>query len=275
MSTATVETVTARKSARARVESQPVSLGRAVKSEWIKFRSLRSTWAVLGAAVLGMLVIGLIVAFNTRHVTGNQDANDLSPSATLQGYYLGQLLIGALGVLFVSSEFSTGMIRSTFAAVPRRRPVVWAKLAVFVAVTAVAMTVITVVTFLASQAVIGHYRTGFSLTDPGVPRVVFGTSLYMVLAGVIGGMIGWMVRSTPGSLVSYFALIFVVPQLFTLFGSAGKHIAEFFPSQAGGAFTMSQPESPHLSSGVGVLVLCAWAAAAIVVAAISLRRRDA
>ena len=59
------------------------------------------------------------------------------PSATLQGYYLGQLLIGALGVLFVTGEYSTGMIRSTFAAVPKRLPVLWAKLVVFVAVTAV------------------------------------------------------------------------------------------------------------------------------------------
>lgn len=275
MSTATIDTATTRRSARAGVDSQPVSLGRAVKAEWIKWRSLRSTWAVLGAAVLGMLVIGVIVAFNTRHLTGNQDANDLSPSATLQGYYLGQLLIGALGVLFVSSEFSTGMIRSTFAAVPKRLPVLWAKLAVFFVITAVAMTAITLITFLTSQAVISQSRTGFSLSDPGVWRVVLGTSLYMVLAGVIGGMIGWMVRSTPGSLVSFFALIFVVPQLFSLFGSAGKHIAQFFPSQAGGAFTMSQPEAPHLSPGVGVLVLCAWAAAATVAAAVTLRRRDA
>lgn len=275
MSTATIDKPTARRSARAGVESRPVSLARAVKAEWIKWRSLRSTWVVLGAAVLGMLVIGVIVAFNTRHLTGNQDANDLSPSATLQGYYLGQLLIGALGVLFVSSEFSTGMIRSTFAAVPKRLPVLWAKLAVFFVITAVAMTAITVITFLTSQAVISQSRTGFSLSDPGVWRVVLGTSLYMVLAGVIGGMIGWMVRSTPGSLVSFFALIFVVPQLFSLFGSSGKHIAQFFPSQAGGAFTMSQPEAPHLSPGVGVLVLCAWAAAATVAAAVTLRRRDA
>lgn len=275
MSTATIDTTAARRGARA-VESQPVTLGRAVKSEWIKWRSLRSTWAVLGAAVLGMLAIGLIVAFNTRHLTGNQDAADLAPSATLQGFFLGQLLVGALGVLFVSSEFSTGMIRSTFAAVPKRLPVLWAKLAVFFAVAAAAMTVITVITFVVSQAVVGHYRTGFSLSDPGVWRVVLGTSLYMVLAGVIGGMIAWIVRSTPGALVSFFALLFVVPLLLSLFGSAGKHLAQFLPSAAGEAFIVtSPPDSPHLSPGAGVLVLCAWAVAAIIAAAVSLRRRDA
>jgi ABC-2 type transport system permease protein len=276
MSTAMTETMTtAPRRARSAVDSQPVTFARAVKAEWIKWRSLRSTWAMLGAAVIGMLAVGLIVAYNTRHITGNQDANDLASSATLQGYYLGQLLIGALGVLFVSSEFSTGMIRSTFAAVPKRLPVLWAKLAVFFVITAVVMTVITIISFVAAQAVIGHYRTGYSLSDPGVWRIVLGTSLYMVLLGVIGGMIGWLVRSTPGSLVSFFALIFVVPVLLSLFGSAGRHIAEFLPSQAGEAFTVAQPEPPHLSPGAGVLVLCAWAVVAIVSAAVSLRRRDA
>jgi ABC-type transport system involved in multi-copper enzyme maturation permease subunit len=275
MSTATTDASAVLRSAPVRVDSQPVSLARAVKSEWIKWRSLRSTWAVLGAAVVGMLAVGLVVGYNTRHLTGNQDANDLASSASLQGYFLGQLLIGALGVLFVSSEFSTGMIRSTFAAVPKRVPVLWAKLAVFFVITAVVMTVITVITFLAAQAVISQSRAGFSLSDPGVWRIVLGTSLYMVLVGVIGGMIGWLVRSTPGSLVSFFALLFVVPELLTLFGSAGKHIAQFLPSQAGEAFTVTQPESPHLSPGVGVLVLCAWAVVAIAAAVVSLRRRDA
>lgn len=276
MSTVTTATTTAvgtaPRSATSRVDSQPVSLGRAVKAEWIKWRSLRSTWAVLGAAVVGMLAIGLVIGLNTRHLTGNQDANDLASSAPLQGYFLGQLLIGALGVMFVSSEFSTGMIRSTFAAVPKRQPVLWAKLAVFFAITAAAMTV---ATFLLSQAVISQSRPGFSLADPGVWRYVLGSSLYMVLAGVIGGMIAWMVRSTPGSLVSFFALIFVVPQLFGLFGSTGKHIAQFFPSQAGEAFTVAQPDAPHLSPGAGVLVLCVWAAVAIIAASATLRRRDA
>ena len=275
MSTTTTETGSAVRSTASHVDSQPVSLARVVKAEWIKWRSLRSTWAVLGAAVVGMLAIGLVVGFNTRHLTGNQDANDLASSASLQGYYLGQLLIGALGVLFVSSEFSTGMIRSTFAAVPKRLPVLWAKLAVFFVITAVVMTTVTVITFLASQAVISQSRPGFSLSDPGVWRYVLGTSLYMVLAGVIGGMIAWMVRSTPGSLVSFFALIFVVPQLFTLFGTAGKHIAQFFPSQAGEAFTVAQPDTPSLSPGAGVLVLCTWAVVATIAAAVTLRRRDA
>lgn len=275
--TAVIETpATNARAGDAEVDVQPPTLARVVSSEWIKFRTLRSSWAVLGSAVVGMLVIGLIVAFNTRHLGRNLDANDLVPSATLQGYYLGQLLIGALGVLFVTSEFGTGMIRSTFAAVPRRLPVLWAKLLVFFAVTAVTMIAASLASFLVSQAFISHYRTGFSLADPGALRVVVATGLYLTLVGVIGAMIGWIVRSTPGALVSYFGLLLVLPIVFgTLMGTWGKHVAEFFPDSAGAAFATTIPESPHLSAWGGVLVLLAWVGVLVATAAATLRARDA
>ena len=258
------------------VEVEPVTLPRVTVAEWIKFRSLRSSWFVLGGAVVGMLALSLVIGYNTRHLTHNQDANDLVPSATLQGYFLGQLLIGALGVLFVSGEFSTGMIRSTFAAVPKRLPVLWAKLMVFVAVVAAAIIPTCIVAFLASQALIGHYRTGFSLSDPGALRVVLGTGLFLTLVGVIGGMLGWVVRSTPGALVSYFALMLLFPILFgDLLGTWGKDVAEYLPGQAGAAFATSTPDSPHLSPWAGFAVLMAWVVVGVGAAAVSLRRRDA
>ncbi|WP_208777451.1 hypothetical protein [Streptomyces griseorubiginosus] len=154
---------------RSEVASEPVSVPRAVASEWIKFRTFRSSWAILAAAVVAVISIGLIVACDTRHVTPSIDPEDLAQSSTMQGFLLAQLLIGSLGVLVVSSEDSTGMIRSTFAAVPRRLPTVWAKALVFVTVVGVTMTVAVVVAFLSSQGLLSHYRTGYSLTDSGVP----------------------------------------------------------------------------------------------------------
>jgi ABC-2 type transport system permease protein len=260
------------------IEAQPVTLPRVIRSEWIKFWTLRSTWAVLGTAIVGMIALGLVVAYNTRHLTSNLQANDTSPSATLQGYYLGQLLIGALGVLFVSGEYSTGMIRSTLVAVPRRFPVLWAKLAVFVSVVAVSMIAVSVVAFVCAQALLSQYRAGFSLGDPGVVRVVIGTGIYLTLVGVIGGGLGWIVRSTPGSLVTYFGVVLVLPVLFgDALGNWGKEVAQFLPSQAGASFATSAPEpgAYSLSPWVGLLVLVAWSVLAITVAAGLLRRRDA
>ena len=257
--------------------AQPVTLRRVIRSEWIKFWTLRSTWAVLGAAVVGMLVLAVVVAYNTRHLTSNLQANDIAPSSTLQGYFLGELLIGALGVLFVSGEYSTGMIRSTLVAVPRRLPVLWAKLVVFVTITAVSMITVSIVAFVSAQALLSHYRTGFSLSDPGVLRVVIGTGVYLTLVGMIGAALGWIVRSTPGALVTYFAIVLVLPLLFgDALGNWGKEVAQFLPGQAGASFSTSIPESSYsLSPWVGLLVLAGWVAVALAIAAGVLRRRDA
>jgi ABC-type transport system involved in multi-copper enzyme maturation permease subunit len=259
-----------------RVQSQPVTTRRAISSEWVKWKTLRSTWAVLGVAVLGMLVIGLIEAYNTRHLTANLQANDIAPSGPLQGFYLGQLLVGSLGVLFVSGEYSTGMIRSTLAAVPKRVPVLWAKLVVFVAVAGSSMIVITFVAFLSAEGLLSHYRTGFSLGDPGVLRVVLGTGIYLTLIGVIGAMLAWIVRSTPGSLVAFVGVVLVLPVLFgDALGNWGKNIGKFLPSSAGMRFAESVPDGYTLTPWWGLVVLVAWVLVGLAVALVLLRRRDA
>jgi ABC-2 type transport system permease protein len=256
--------------------TQPVTLRRVVSSEWVKFRTLRSTVTVLAVAILGMLLIAMIVAYNTRHLTANLQPDDHVQSSTLQGYYLAQLLIGALGVLFVTGEYSTGMIRSTFAAVPQRLPVVWAKLIVFVAVTLTSMTGISVVAFLGAQGLLSRYRTGYSLGDPGVLRVVIGTGVYLTLIGVIAAALGWIVRSTPGALVAYVGMILVVPILFgSVLGNWGKDVAEIMPSNAGASFVQTIRETHSLAPWTGLGVLAGWAVVGIGVALLQLRRRDA
>jgi ABC-type transport system involved in multi-copper enzyme maturation permease subunit len=258
------------------VHSQPVTLRRAVSSEWIKFRTLRSTIAVLAAAMLGMIVIALLVAYNTRHLSANLQPDDVVASSPLQGYFLGQLLVGSLGVLFVSGEYSTGMIRSTFAAVPRRLPALWAKLLIFIAVTAVAMIGVSIAAFAAAEALLSNYRPGYSIADPGVARVVIGTGVYLVLVGVIGSAIAWIVRSTPGSLVTYIAVVLILPVLFgNVLGNWGKHVAQFLPSEAGGSFIRSLHQPITLTPWAGLGVMIAWTALAIGIAAVQLRRRDA
>jgi ABC-2 type transport system permease protein len=258
------------------VDTKPVTLARVIGSEWIKFRTLRSTVAVLGAAAVGMIAIALIVAYNTRHITANIQPDDHVQSSTMQGYYLGQLLIGALGVLFVSGEYSTGMIRSTLAAVPKRLPVLWAKLLVFLVVTATVMIVACLVAFVLAQALISNYRTGYSLGDPTVLRIVIGTGVYLTLMGALGAALAWIVRSTPGALVAYVAVILVLPILFsTVLGTWGKHVAEFMPTSAGASFVSSIPEPPTLGPWAGLAVLVAWVVAGVAVAGIELRRRDA
>jgi ABC-2 type transport system permease protein len=263
-------------SGRRRVQSQPVTTRRAITSEWVKWKTLRSTWWVLGVAVAAMVVFGLIIAYNTRHLSANLQPNDIAPSATLQGFYLGQLLMGSLGVLFVTGEYSTGMIRSTLAAVPKRVPVLWAKLVVFVGIVGVSMTAISLVAFLAAQGLLSHYRTGYSLGDPGVLRVVIGTGIYLTLVGVIGAILGWIVRSTPGALVAYVGVVLVLPVLFgDALGNWGKNVGKFFPSSAGMRFAESIPDGYSLTPWWGLAVLLGWVLLGLIVAVVLLRRRDA
>jgi hypothetical protein len=254
---------------------KPVTGRKVIKAEWVKFRTLRSSWAVLGAAVLGMVVIGFLVAHNTRHLVGVAP-EDAAASGPLQGYFLGQLLIGALGVVFVTGEYSTGMIRSTFAAVPKRLPVLRAKAAVFTVIVLFTMTAASVVAFLIAQAYISHYRTGASLSQPGVLRVVIGTGVYLTLVGLIGAVAGWIVRSTPGALVAYVGTILVLPVLFgNVLGNWGKDVAQFFPGEAGASFISTVRDTPSLSPWTGLAVMVAWVVVGFVAAAVLLRRRDA
>ena len=252
-----------------------VTLTRTVHAEWIKLSTLRSSWAMLAAAGAGMLAIALVVAYNTgRHHTG-LDPEDAVLSATLQGYHLADLLMGILGVLFVSGEYATGMIRSTLAAVPKRVPVLLAKAAVLGAVVLVTMTLATVVSFLSSQALLGHYHHGFSLSDPTGVRVVFGTAVYLTLVALLGSAFGWIVRSTPGGISSLVGFQLVLPVLLGLFGTFGRDVVQYLPGAAGESFAVTLHAAHTLSPGVGLAVQVAWVLGAMGVAAVLLRRRDA
>ena len=252
-----------------------VTFRRAVRSEWIKFSSLRSSWWMLAAAAVGVFAISLVIAYNTgRHFTG-LDPEDAALSATLQGKYLAELLVAILGVLFVSGEYGTGMIRSTLAGVPKRAPVLLAKMAVLGGVVLVVMTVTTVVSFLSAQAVLGHYGHGHSVTDPTGLRVVFGTAAYLTLIALIGSAVGWIIRSTAGGISAVVGLILLLPVLLGLLGSFGQNVAQFLPDAAGESFTVSLRGEHMLTPWSGAAAVVTWVVVATVSALVLLRRRDA
>ena len=253
----------------------PVTMRGVVASEWLKLRSLRSTPLVLLGAMLAMVAFGAIIGHNTRHPAG-LDPEDLVASGPLQGYYLGQLLIGSLGVLVVSGEYSSAMIRATLAAVPRRTPVLLAKLFVFTVVVAIAMVSASVAGFLVAQAFLSGYRPTYSLSTPDVLRVVVGTGVYLTLIGLLGGAIGWIVRNTPGALVTLFAVILVLPVLLRLFhGAWAEHASAWLPTGAGASFSTSLQMPGALDPWPGLAVMVGWVVGAYVVAAVLLHRRDA
>ena len=273
MSTATIEAARTPEVPASGPATKKVTLARVTGSEWIKFRSLRSSWYVLLAAAVAMAGIGLAIAYNTRNLAGLAE-EDAVASATLQGYHLAELLIGVLGALFVTGDYASGMVRSTFAAVPARTPVLLAKVGVFTAVAFLTLTVTSLVTFLSSQALLSHWRPGFSLSDPTALRAVLGTGVFLTLIGLLGVAFGWLVRSTAGAISALLALLLVLPVVFgQLLGSWGADVAKYLPS-TGESFIVSVRDRTMLAPWAGVGVLAAWVAVALSVAAVQLRRRD-
>ena len=252
-----------------------VTFPRVVRSEWIKLRTLRSSWITLFAAVAAMILIGTLIGYNTGKNWAGLAPEDAVPSGAMQGYFLGQLLIGVLGVLFVSGEYSTGMIRSTLAAVPKRIPVLLAKTVVFGATALVAMVSAALLAFGGAQIFLSHYGHGSALSDPGVLRVVVGTGVYLALIGLLGGALGWILRNTAGGIATLVGLLLVVPVLLEVLPWQWlKDIGRYLPGNAGGSFVSSIQVPDTLTPWTGLTVLALWVVAALGVAAVLLKRRD-
>jgi ABC-type transport system involved in multi-copper enzyme maturation permease subunit len=256
--------------------TQPVTQGQVIRSEWIKLRSVRSSWFVLAATVLGIAVIGLLVSYvNNAHWSSMNagDRADFNPvNQDLIGVNLAELTVGVLGVLAVTSEYATGMIRATFAAVPGRFPVLAAKAAVLAAVTFAVSLVTVLVTFVGGQALLGSH--GISLAHPEAVRAVFGATLYLTVVAVLGVGLGFLVRSTAGGIATLIGVLLVIPIMASaLPGSSG--FVRYLPSMAGRALFIMNGGDGMLSPWLGFGVFLLYAVIVLAAAALVLRRRDA
>lgn len=265
MSTATISRVT-----------QP----RVVRSEWIKLSSLRSTKITLLVSFLLMAGLGVLAAAITVSQWSSMSRADkasFDPVGTvLGGYEFATLAVGILGVLVISNEYSSGMIRATLTAVPRRLPVLWAKAGVFVAVTWVTMTIASFIAFYAGMSVLSGHHLSVGIGSSGVLRAVLGAGLYLAIVGLLGVALGALIRNTAGAIASVIGLLVFVPLLSSLFGSwFHSHISPYLPSNAGSDLMQIHRGTHDLSPWAGFAVMCAWAVAALALAAYSMMRRDA
>jgi ABC-type transport system involved in multi-copper enzyme maturation permease subunit len=192
---------------------------------------------------------------------------------SLAGVNLAQLAIGVLGVLLISGEYGTGMVRSTFAAVPKRLPVLWAKAALFALITFVIMVPSAFVAFLGGQQLLGSHGT--TLSAHGALRAVFGVALYLTVIAVFAVALGFLVRSTAGGIATLFGILLVLPGIGSALPASWQtSVLPYLPSRAGGALYDLHPDPGTLAPWTGFGVLCAWAAAALIAAAVVLKRRD-
>ncbi len=266
--------------------------GAVLASETTKLRTVRSTvWTLFVTAILTVGIGSLITLARVSRW------NDLSfhdkltfdpTSFSLRGVFLAQLAIGVLGVLIVSSEYTSGMIRTTFAAVPQRRVVLYSKAIVFAVVAYIATAIACLAAFLISQAIFagtllptgGH--VGQSLTSPGALRSVLLAAFYLTVVGIMGLCLGSLMRRTAGAIATLFGIVFVLPLLTTALPSPwDTNVGKYLPSGAGVATFTTKPGgigaarmSDVLHPGAGFLVLVGYAAFALLVAGFALTRRD-
>jgi hypothetical protein len=250
---------------------QPSVLPNLLRSEWAKIRTVRSTYWSLIIAVAAMIGLGAIVC---AVQSGPYNATFDPVSISLAGVLLAQLAIGVLGVLFITSEYSTGMIRSTFAAAPQRRSVIAAKAVVFGAVAFAVGTVASFVTFFVGQAILS--TQGVSLGAPGALRSVIGAGMYLGLFAIFAVALGTIIRSTAGAIAALFGLILILPGLAAaLPTSIRDSVDKFLPGNAGQAIFDTIKDTSTLSPWIGLAVFALYVAVALAISMVLVRRRDA
>lgn len=270
---------TGRETVTPRFSGMKVTQRRVINSELTKFRSLRSTKITLLVSVV--LVIGLgalisaVTASHWEDASPSDRADFNAVNTSLSGVYIAQLAVGVLGVLLISGEYATGMIRASLTAVPKRLPVLWAKLTVFAGVVGIVSVASTFCAFFLGQSLLASKHLQVSITSPHAARMVIGAAFYLLVVGLIGIALGGLVRNTAAGISSLVALFFVIPPLLGLLPrSWSDNLGKIMPSNAGEAF-WGHPTGVHLSVLAGLVVLCGWAAVAIAAAAVRLKTHDA
>ena len=262
-------------------EHRPGIVGVA-RSEWTKIRSLRSTsWTFLVTAVL---TIGLGSLFALGRTSRPRGRDPITASFNAAGFpfnalFLAQLAIGVLGVLIITTEYSSGMIRTTFTAVPQRGLVLAVKAVIFACVTLVVSVMTTFVTFFASQAILnrGAVKYGVSLSSPHVLRIVIGAALYMTVCALLGVALGALLRSTAAAITALAGLLFILPIMMNFLPVSWHRdaIAQWLPSNAGMQIIEKVTQPLQFSPWVGLAVFAGWVVLAFAAALVLLRRRDA
>src|SRR5215471_10027103 len=244
-------------------------LANVLRSEYCKLRTVRSTsWALLTAVAANIGVAALLAIVVTGRLTPHQKATIDSVRLTMGGLHISQVAIGVLGVLVISGEYSTGTIRATLCAVPRRRVVLAAKIVVVTAVSLAAGVASSFGAYFIFQALRSGTSMSAALSDPGVLRAVTGAGLYLAVIGLFGLGLGAVIRAPAGAIAAL--LSDLLPH------SWQTTIGPYLPLNAGGQiYIASHFDSNSLAPWTGLGVFCLYAVAALGTGIVLITRRDA
>jgi ABC-2 type transport system permease protein len=246
-------------------------------SEWIKFRSVRSSPLSLVGTALTVVVGAWLLGAGNRSSAAASPATFDPVFTVFQGIDLAQLFVGTLGVIVVTGEYTSGLIRGTFVATPQRAQVLAMKALVFTVVVWACCTAMSFAAFFLGQSALSPAKHA-GIGDPGVLTAVFGAGLYLTFIGLLAMFIGVLMRHTPGALAALFGILIVLPILFLniIPGTISQNLGEYLPGRAGEqAFHQLHSGAYTLGPWQGLGVLAAYVTVAAVAAFALIRRRDA
>jgi ABC-2 type transport system permease protein len=248
-----------------------------VRSEFTKIRSVRSTYWTLLVLVVVTIGFGALASYGaTRGPHGPFfDATQRS----LGGLYISQLVIGVLGVLVISSEYSTGMIRTTLTTLPRRGMMIGAKALVFAIVAFVTGLITCFASFFLGQAIMSSHHISASLSQPNVLRAVIGGALFLTACGLLAFGFGLLLRHTAGAITTVVGLLFVLTILVNLLPSSWQdHVDKWIPAMAATQIWSTIPtqgQPAMFAPWTGFAVFCGYAAIVLIAGMVLFRKRDA
>jgi ABC-2 type transport system permease protein len=249
-----------------------------VRAEVVKLTTIRSTyWALLVTFASNIGFAALTAAVLAPRLEPSDLAHVDVVQLALAGLHLSQIAYGVLGALIITGEYGTGMIRTTFAAAPRRRTVLVAKALVFAGTALITATISTVAAYLTFLAALpARTLTGTAFSDPGVTRAVLGGGLYLTVYGLLGFGLGTLLRSSAGAIATLLGVLFVPPLLLDLLpGSSKTTIGPYIPMQSGTqVFVAARREAAGLAPWTGFAVFCLYAAVALLAGFAVINRRD-
>lgn len=252
--------------------------GGLLRSEWIKLRSLRSTvWSYVIVVLASVGLAALMAANFPVDGIPSDSASALAVRVATFGLYFGQLVVAVLGVLVITGEYSTGMIRSTLTADPRRLGALWAKAAVLFATTFVVGAVASILSFLVASPILSARGATPSLLDAAVILPLLGGGLYLGLVAVLGLGIGTVLRSGAGGLAAALGIVLLLPVVLQMIPAAwAQNLVPFTFSQAGSAlFAAPLPGADLADLWRNLAIALGWLVAALGGGALLLKRRDA
>lgn len=269
--------VAAAGTARAR-HSRP-GFGNVVRSEWTKISTVRSTyWSIFAAALLGIGLSALIMAISAGHYKTDPTLrfNWRPTDRSLRSLELAQLAFAVFGVLVITAEYTSGMIRTSLAAVPRRLRMMTAKLAVFAWIGFLTGEVIAFIAFLLGQYLVLGRAPAANLGQNMVFRAVFGAGLYLVLVGIIAAGIALLVRQAAAAIAIMVAILFILPAVvLALPTSWSQPIEKYWPTMAGQQVATVQRDAHTLAPWPGFGEMVLFAVVVMAIAYFFLQRRDA